>query len=161
MEDGGELIQWEWHGGDNQRWMSVAPTVAEHSGKVLEVVGASVDDGAQVIQSDYSVRGSQLMYPEPVGDGYVRLRFQHSGKVLDVLGASPDDGAPVIQWEWHGGDNQLFRLEPLGDGHVRILAKHSGKVIDVSGASTSNGAQLIQWTWHGGDNQRWIVPKWQ
>jgi hypothetical protein len=161
MEDGGELIQWEWHGGDNQRWMSVAPAVAEHSGKVLEVLDASVDDGAQVIQSDYSVRGSQLMYCEPVGDGYVRLRFQHSGKVLDVLGASPDDGAPVIQWEWHGGDNQLFRLEPLGDGHVRILAKHSGKVIDVSGASTSNGAQLIQWTWHGGDNQRWIVPKWQ
>jgi hypothetical protein len=55
------VIQYPWHGGDNQLW-TIEPNsdgyvriVARHSGKVLDVEYASLDDGAEVIQ--YSSHG--------------------------------------------------------------------------------------------------------
>jgi hypothetical protein len=127
---------------------------ARHSGRVLDVAGASTANGAQLIQWDLHGGGNQRLRAEPAGGGFHRVVVQHSGKVLDVAGASTANGARIIQWPWHGGDNQLFRFEALADGSHRIVAKHSGKVLDVEGASTGNGARLIQWPWHGGHNQR-------
>ena len=158
--DGAPIIQWDWNGGDNQRWVLIAPIVAQHSGQVLDVKGVSTDSGATIQQWPYHGFGNQLFRIEPVTDEFVRFVAIHSGKVLDVYGASTASGAQLIQWDWNGGDNQLFRLEPLGDGNVRIVAKHSGKVLDVSGASGDNGALVIQWDWNGGANQRWLVPQW-
>jgi hypothetical protein len=136
-------------------WSVVTPLFARHSGKVLDVSGISLDNGAPVIQWDWWGGDNQRWRLEAVGDGYVRAVAQHSGKVLDVSGISPDNGAPVIQWDWWGGDNQRWRFEPVADGVNRLVAKHSGKVLDVSGISRDNGAPVIQWDWWGGDNQRW------
>ncbi len=131
--------------------------MARHSGKVLDVAGASTTNGTPIIQFPANGQANQRFRIEPVGNGFVRLVAEHSGLVLDVAGASMDNGAPVIQFPANGQANQHFRLEPVGDGLVRIVAQHSGQVLDVAGASTDNGAPIIQFPWNGQANQQWAL----
>ncbi|MGK5530646.1 RICIN domain-containing protein [Streptomyces sp. URMC 129] len=115
-DNGAPVIQWDWWGGDNQRWFLEAigdgyvRAVARHSGKVLDVSGLSTDDGAPLVQWDWWGGDNQRFRPEPVGTGFFRLVAKHSGKVVDVSDLSKDNGAQLIQWDWWGGDNQLWRL---------------------------------------------------
>ncbi len=129
---------------------------ARHSGKILDVLGASKGSGAPLHQWKV-IRDAmnQRFRFERLNDGFYRIRVMHTNKVLDVADASGDNGAAIVQWDWHGGDNQRFRLEEVSDGFYQIRAKHSGRVLDVFGASRDNGARIIQWDWLGGDNQRW------
>ena len=131
--------------------------VARHSGKCLDVSGASADNLASVIQWDCQGGENQQWRFEPVGDGYHRIVARHSGKVLDVYGFSLEDLAQIIQYESHGGENQQWRLDPVGDGYYRIIARHSGKALDVFAFSLESGAELIQYTPHGGENQQWLL----
>jgi len=131
--------------------------VSRHSGKCLDVYGASTDDAAAIIQWTCTGGPNQQWRLERVPSGAYRLVARHSGKVLDVYGALIDDLAPAIQYPGHGGDNQLWTLEPVSGGYVRIIARHSSKALDVSGASLDDGASVIQYTPHGGTNQQWLV----
>ncbi len=131
--------------------------VARHSGKCLDVNGASLDDLASIIQWDCHEGDNQQWSVEPAGDGYYHIRARHSGKGLDVSGASLDDGAPVIQYAPHGGDNQQWRLVPVADGYYLVVARHSGKALDVVGASPDNGTPIIQYSVHSGENQQWLL----
>ena len=136
---------------------AVYALVASHSQKCLDVNGASVDDGAPVIQWQCHGGENQQWRIEAAADGYSRIIARHSGKCLDVNGASLDDGASAIQWQCHGGENQQWRIEAASDGYSRVIARHSGKCLDVNGASLDDGASVIQWQCHGGENQRWLV----
>ena len=131
--------------------------VSRHSGKCLDVYGASTDDAAAIIQWTCTGGPNQQWRVERVPSGAYRLVARHSGKALDVYGALIDDLAPAIQWPANGGNNQLWTLEPVSGGYVRIIAQHSGKALDVSGASLDDGASVIQYTPHGGTNQQWLV----
>ena len=132
-----------------------SPIRAKHSGKVLDVAGISMANGADIQQWDYLGGTNQKWTLESVGGGYYKIVAQHSGKVLDVRGVSTANGADIQQWDYLGGTNQQWRLDPLGDGYYKIVAQHSGKVLDVRGVSTANGARIQQWDYLGGDNQRW------
>jgi hypothetical protein len=155
-DNGAPVIQWEYWGGDNQRWKLEAVgdgyvrAVAQHSGKVLDVSGVSPDNGAALIQWDWWGGANQQWRFEVVADGVNRLTAKHSGKVLDVAGISNANGAQIIQWDWWGGDNQRWEYE-----FPPLFAKHSGKALDVYGVSTDNGATVIQWDYWGGENQHW------
>ena len=131
--------------------------VARHSGKCLDVSGASADNLASVIQWDCHGEANQQWQFVPLGDGYYRIMARHSGKVLDVYGVSTEDLASITQYESHDGVNQQWSLEPVGDGYYRIVARCSGKALDVFGASPENGAGIIQYTPHGGENQQWLL----
>ncbi len=147
----------EWtasHLGWTTPWALGSALVAMHSGRALDIAGASTANGAELVQWDWHDGLNQRLRFDPLDDGCYRIAVQHSGKVLDVAQGSTANGARIVQWEWHGGANQRFRLEPLAGGGVRLVAKHSGKVLDVTSSGTANGARLIQWDWHGGNNQR-------
>jgi Ricin-type beta-trefoil lectin domain-like/Trypsin-like peptidase domain len=155
---GARLIQWPFHGGDNQR-LRPEPLgdgfhriIVNHSGRVLDVEGGSGASGARLIQWDWHGGDNQRFSLDPVGDGYFRVVAKHSGKVLDVQGGSGSAGTQIIQWDWHGGNNQRWKLEA-----VPVFARHSGQALDVRGASTAAGADLIQWPYHGNDNQLFRV----
>jgi hypothetical protein len=137
--------------------VSFTPLVAKHSGRALDIAGASKNHAARLQQFDWNTGKHQrfFFWPSDRVPGHYSLMLLHSAKVLDVAGASKANGAPVQQWDLHGGDNQLFKPEPLGDGTYRLVARHSGQVLDVAGVSKSNGAPVNQWPWNGGDNQRW------
>jgi hypothetical protein len=85
-----------------------APIRAKHSGKVLDVAGISMANGAQIQQWDYLGGDNQKWRLESVGDGYYRIVAKHSGKVLDVVGVSTANGVRIQQWDWVGGDNQRW-----------------------------------------------------
>lgn len=120
-DSGALIVQFPLHGGPNQlfrlEWVSdfevITPgpfrIVAEHSGKVLDVSGGSLENGAPVIQWDWHGGPNQLFNLERVPGGYL-FRVLHSKKVLDVRGASQNQGTQLVQWDFHGGPNQIFQL---------------------------------------------------
>lgn len=133
---------------------------AKHSGKVLDVSGASSDDGANIQQWESWGGDNQKWKFENAGDGYYFVKAKHSGKAVDVAGVSTDDDANVHQWSFHGGANQQWKLQDAGGGYFYFVARHSGKVLDVSGQpNPGDGANVHQWTLHGGDNQKWKLEK--
>jgi hypothetical protein len=133
--------------------------VARHSGKVLDVWGASFDNGANLAQHDYNGGDNQQWRLEATTDGYYKIISKRSNKAIDVAGNSTDNGANVHQWDYVGGLNQQWRLEATTDGYYKIIARHSGKALDVSGVSQDNGANVHQWDYVGGNNQQWRLDQ--
>jgi hypothetical protein len=131
-----------------------------NSCKVLDVSGASTNDGAQIIQYEWRGGENQKWSFIPLSGkdkGYYRIESASSGKCLDISGESKEAGAKLIQYTWHKGDNQKFKLTPISDDVYMIECKHSKMVLDVSGGSLDNSANIIQYTSHGRSNQQWFI----
>ena len=68
------------------------------------MLGASVDNGAPVVQWDCNGGPNQTFLLRPLTDptgantGYVQIIASHSGKCLDVTGISGDQNAPIQQY---------------------------------------------------------------
>lgn len=131
--------------------------VARHSGKCLDVAGASQDDVAALVQWSCNGADNQRWRLQPGPDGHYFLIATHSGKAIDVARASLDDVAEVIQYALHGGENQQWRIEPAADGHHVLVARHSGKALDVPRSEVADGTALIQYSVHGDTNQQWLL----
>lgn len=130
--------------------------VVQHSGKYLDVAGASQADGANVLQWTANGGNNQKWLVENTGNGEYRLLAGHSGKALQVDGTS--DGSNVIQTAWNNSNAQKFTFEDMNDGYYRIHSvANSNLCLDVSGASTSNGANVQVWSCHSNQNQRWSL----
>jgi len=128
--------------------------VARHSGKVLEIAGASKAADAQVQQAEAADEHHQHFKFDAAGRRLFAIRARHSGHVVDIYGASVADGAKVVQSEWHSGSNQRFRLVDAGDGYYFIEAEHSGKCLDVFGAVKTPAAAVVQYkNLFNGDSQ--------
>lgn len=129
--NGAPLIQWSYHGGDNQLW--------------------------ELIQNNDRAEQSSANSRALPGDGTYRLENVNSGKVADVDGSSTSDGANIIQWPWKGTDNQKWDIIQNTDGTYRLENVNSGKVLDITGTSTTEGDQLIQAGWANEDWQKWTI----
>lgn len=81
--------------------------VAVHSGKCLDVSGASTADGAAVIQYTCGSGTNQQWQLRPVG-GSSQLVARHSGRCLDLPGFSTANGTRLTQYSCNGGTNQLW-----------------------------------------------------
>jgi hypothetical protein len=118
---GATVLQWPWHGGDNQRWRVVDNgdgtyrLESEHSGQVLDVAGASTAEGADILQWPWHGGDNQRWRVVDNGDGTYRLESKHSGLVFDVAGASTAEGANIHQRAWDGRDSQRWVLSSEDD----------------------------------------------
>lgn len=151
----------------------VSQIVSKNSGKVLDVSGASIADGAPVIQYHQNNGANQAWSFEFVSGNskncFYKIRSVNSGKLLDVNGASMADGAQIIQYHDNGGQNQVWDLISTGqyanygqnnnNEVFKIVSANSGKLLDVNGASMADGAPIIQYYDNGGQNQLWsLIP---
>ncbi|GIH25342.1 beta-xylosidase [Acrocarpospora phusangensis] len=127
---------------------------ARHSGKVMDLVGASMANNAEVKQYPWNGGGNQRWQFQDAGGGYFRLVNQNSGRCLDVSGGSTADGANVIQYTCGGATNQQWQWAATGS-YFQLRARHSGKCLDVTSASTADGADIQQYTCGTGTNQQW------
>ncbi|WP_455362509.1 RICIN domain-containing protein [Streptomyces sp. SYSU K21746] len=128
------------------------------SGLLLDVTGASTDDGSPVGVYRPTTGSNQLWtFPSTAPDSFKTLSVRHSSKCLDVSGASSGDGAAVVQYGCNAGTNQQWSLRSTGGGYVNVVARHSGKCLDVSGASTADDAEVFQYACNGGRNQEWAL----
>jgi hypothetical protein len=129
MSNGAPVQQWDCLGSGqfSQHWAlfrvestTIPPyfeLVSRHSGKCLDVTGASIGNGALVQQWGClgSTQANQQVSLFPVGtSGYYRLVFRHSGKCLDVTDASTANGARLQQWECLASQaNQEFAIQTI------------------------------------------------
>lgn len=123
----------------------------------MDVQGASLADGARIIQNSDSGGASQQWSLTNVGGGYFNLLNIQSGKLLGVQGSSTSNSAAILQNAGTGGLNQQWVFKGTGNGYYKLINRNSGKVIDVSGSSTNSGIGLIQYTDNLGGNQQWKI----
>jgi cytochrome c len=129
---------------------------AQHSGKFMDVSGASTADGAQVVQWAATGGNNQKWQAVDAGGGAVYLKAGHSGKCLDVTNGSTAQGAFLQQLTCNNGNQQKFLVTPTGAAGVHtVKSVLSGMCVDVNGGATTDGARLLQWGCHSGANQQW------
>jgi ricin-type beta-trefoil lectin protein/centrosomal CEP192-like protein/HYDIN/CFA65/VesB family protein len=118
LNNGTPIIQWDYWGGDNQKWYLVDLGNGYYkiqnklSGKVLDMTDFSLSDGGLLQQWEYwggDNQQWQIVLAEP---GYYKIINKLSGKVLDVPAFTADNGAPIEQWDDNSGNNQKWVLSP-------------------------------------------------
>ncbi|MDA3878815.1 MAG: RICIN domain-containing protein [Prolixibacteraceae bacterium] len=83
---------------------------AEHSGKALDILNWSLENGGDIIVWDDAKGDNQQWYLDYAEDGWFYIRSRHSAKCLDVYNASTINGAKIVQWEKNEGENQQWRF---------------------------------------------------
>lgn len=133
--------------------------VSVHSGKAVDVQGASTEAGAMVVQWAPHAGQNQQFRFVPSGNGYYRIVARHSGMALDVYQWNPDNGAEIRQWTDLDGTNQQWSVVERDDGNVSFVNRFSGKALDVRQLSIEDGSRISQYDSHGGPNQQWrLIP---
>ncbi len=133
---------------------SPSTIVGKKSGRCVHVSGASLANGAKVLQYGCSGNENQQWVFIPRGATY-EIVVQHSQKCLGVAGGSLQQDAIVVQVPCAGAASTLWRLQPFGQAH-RLVAQHSGKCLYVSGATLANAVQLVQRSCTGVDSELWL-----
>ena len=105
---------------------------------VLDINGASSDNGANVQLYEYSVDPQKRFKVKYLNDGYYSIIAEHSNKALDVKDASKAKGANVWQWEQNGTDAQKWLIKDAGNGTYNIISKCNGLYVDVLNANANN-----------------------
>ncbi|MEO0469750.1 MAG: RICIN domain-containing protein [Bacteroidota bacterium] len=169
--NGANVQVWSNFSSDNQQWELVQVSnsnppppsqayyniLARHSGKGLDVAGASTSSGANVEQYAISNGGgdNQRWRFEDAGNGNVYIKAKHSDMCLAAASNQQADGVNVVQNSCNGADNQTWTVTDLGNGYHSITNLHNGRVLDVASASTANNANVQLWTNFSSDNQQW------
>jgi len=115
-DKGATIIQWPWHGGDNQRFLVDQQSdgswkiSAKHSNLVLDVRGGSVDKGADIIQWPWHGGGNQRFNIQPA---YI------SGSEVDKVLKDQLKGKLASGCKIHYADATYF-LTPLSEAR-RII----------------------------------------
>jgi hypothetical protein len=125
--------------------------VNKGSSKAVDVSGASMSAGANVIQWTDSGALNQNWRFVPVGDGSYEIVSRNSALLMDVSGAATTDGASVVQSSDTNAASQRWTLVAAGNGYYKIKNVNSGKLLGVS----SGGTQLVQSTDTGAGSQLW------
>ncbi|WP_277211603.1 RICIN domain-containing protein [Isoptericola croceus] len=132
--------------------------VNRHSGLAADVLNASTQNGAEIIQWHRTDAAWQRWRFVDAGSGYYRIVSAHSGKAIDVWERSTANGAEIRQYTDTGSANQQWRPVDTNGG-VQLVNRHSGKSLEVWERSTAPAARLSQYTSSGGANQVWdLVP---
>jgi len=109
---------------------------AVHSGKAVDLLNWSLDNGGSIIVWDDAKGGNQQWYLDYAEDGWYYIRSRHSAKCLEVAGASPFAGANIQQWDKDGGTNQQWRFLPVGTTIEFVAPVAPNNVVATSNAAS-------------------------
>jgi hypothetical protein len=114
-ENGGDVIQWSYNGGNNQKWVITDmgngyKLINVNSKKALDVSNSSTENGGDVIQWTDNNQNNQRWNIVNLGNGYYNLVNVNSGKLLDVDHNSTENGANVLQWSNNNNYNQQWQI---------------------------------------------------
>ncbi|MFF3967380.1 RICIN domain-containing protein [Streptomyces griseorubiginosus] len=127
--------------------------VNKGSSKAVDVSGASMTAGANVIQWTDSGAVNQNWVFAPVGDGSYEIVSRNSNLLMDVSGGVTTDGANIVQSSDSNVSNQRWTLTATGNGYYKIKNVNSNDLLTVS----SGGTQLVQSADTGADSQLWKI----
>lgn len=111
-----------------QEWNLVAvgdcyKIACRQNGRVLDVILAGTENGAQIHLWEFTGADNQLWTLEPAGSGYYKIKSKSSGKVLDIAGMAAVEGARVQIWDDVDGDNQKWKLQEVKPAAKKTAAK--------------------------------------
>ncbi len=130
----------------------IKSALADHL--VLDVPGASRDDGANVQLWDANRSDAQKWRVSYDSQGLATITNVASGKVLDAQWGSSRPGTNVDQWSSNGTRAQKWRITSGYQGRVKIVsALDPAIVLDVAAANASAGANVGLWNANGSDAQ--------
>jgi len=145
-------------GDRNQQWLyNKRRDVIENRqepNRVLDVCGASRDQGACVCAWNYHGKENQRFTLEYIPSRYFYIKSRLNGKVLDVQGAQGQPGAKVIMWPQKArrADNQLWFEDRFGNIRTKL---NESLVLDSRGGSLQlarfiDGQSGLYWALHNG-----------
>lgn len=111
------------------------------SGKSLDVLNWSLDDGGRIIQWDDAKGANQQWYLQYAKDGWFYIRSRHSAKCLEVQNGSVVNGMKIEQADLDGADHQLWRFVPT-DASVELEPPLAPENLR---ASTSQSSIRLDW----------------
>ena len=126
------------------------------SSKSMDVLSASVANGASVGIYTNNNTSAQRWMVKQESDGYYSLTNVNSGKALDVTGGSANTGTKLQTYASNSTCAQRWSIVSDNSG-VSLLNKCSSLAADVAGGSTANGARLQTWRYNGTSAQKWDI----
>ncbi len=130
-----------------------------YSGKVMEVSGQRLENGANISQWSNNGQAWQQWDISDLGNGYYKILSAYSGKSADVYEWNAADGAELRQWDDLGFENQQWEINQESDGSYNIISRYSGKSIEVYDFSTQDGGDIRLWAYRGDDTQKWNISE--
>ncbi|MEQ8580269.1 MAG: RICIN domain-containing protein [Marinoscillum sp.] len=122
LVDGGNIHQWDPHGGESQKWIVTDvgndqySIISVLSGKSLDIVSNATSDGANIHQWEYFGNNNQKWEIVDAGNDHFKIRSVHSGKVLDIESGSTNNGGNIHQWTDYGLDSQIWEFTETSSG---------------------------------------------
>ncbi len=123
----------------------------------MDVSGAAVTDGSNLIQWTGSFGDNQQFSLVELGNGIYRINGVKSGKSFDITDQNPLNATQLQIWTYYGSYNQQFILVQNNAGYYQLIARHSGLALKVEGSSNSTGAKIKQATNDGSTYSQWLL----
>jgi MBG domain (YGX type)/Ricin-type beta-trefoil lectin domain-like/MBG domain len=123
-----------------------------NSGLYLGVLGASMSNGADIVQWTPDGSLDQDWTLIMLKNGAYQIMDVNSGLFMGVLGASTSEGAALVQWQADTSTDQQWRFTPVGSNWL-ITDVNSGLQMAIQGNSATAGTQVIQWPADGSTSQ--------
>ena len=170
----GELIIYDSHGGNNQKWQLVKiedEFIKEIDGGTYQIVSKAYKDKTLDIyggvyagmtsgklgiyaRRDSNIENQKFKITYDAQKKYFSIINPLTGISLDVNGSHTENSTAVGVWSYHGACNQSWDLVKDDEGYFSIFSRCSDKALDV----TVSG-KLIIYDSHGGNNQKWQLIK--
>jgi hypothetical protein len=163
-DNGAHIQQWDWYGGDNQKWYIESAQAFgggdkyyynKFSNKVVDTAGGRSTPGAVVWQWERNGAEGQRsccyftggFNTFKLGTGFVALEATEgvNGVNTVLIGSPGDDGS---RWK-------AEEVEDSSRTYYKITNQATGKVLEVAGPSTENGGHLQVFPAHNHDTQKW------
>lgn len=133
--------------------------VNRNSGKALDVMAASRDSGAKIVQRAVDRQRKSQEWEFVITDVRTRsviLKNRNSGMAVNIPRGDKRQGVLLIQWDAERTENEIWQVDAV-DGFFAFKSKLSGHFVAVAGGNQENDADVIQWS--GGAEQHWKLAK--
>jgi uncharacterized protein YvpB len=123
--------------------------------RVLDVYGASISAGANVLLWDKKDKANQIWLVTQNADGSYWISSALSSMRLDVEGSSKQSGANVLQYTPHNNANQKWRIVPADDGSFYLRsALGADLTLGAENGSVAQGSNIAVYTADSSVSQR-------
>lgn len=116
------------------------------TGKYVAVAGATLNNGAWVVQWDNEYKAHFKFNLKHLGNNTYSIQATHSGKFLSTEGRAVR-GAKIVQWDWLNQDNQKWRIERSMTGYTITCVENEQRMflsgLNAATSSPTNGAYFI------------------
>lgn len=137
----------------------LASALKSDGSAVLDIRGASMDNGANVQLYRNNGSAAQQFILTDMGSGQYRLMSAASGRAVSIQNGKTADGSNVRQEQAGNLSSQRWLIMDAGDGTVYLKAADAEKYLDIRGGKTANGTNVQIYRGNGTDSQKYRLVR--